>query len=217
MSQIAIDGPAGAGKSTIAKEVARRLGFMYVDTGAMYRTIALECIRSGVDTADEEAVSRVCENSQISVRYIDSIQHMYIAGEDVSSLIRSEEAGKGASDVARYAAVRTKLVSLQRQLAEEYDVVMDGRDICSCVLPSAEVKIFLTASSECRAKRRYDELISKGQNADLCRIREDIEKRDHQDSHRKLSPLKKADDAVLIDSSDMSIDEVADKVISLWK
>lgn len=217
MSQIAIDGPAGAGKSTVAREVSKCLGFMYVDTGAMYRTIALECIKKGIDLNNEELVSSVCEDSKISIKYIDSVQHMYIADEDVSSEIRTEEAGKGASMVAKYAAVRRKLVSLQQELGREYNVVMDGRDICSCVLPNADLKIFLTASAGCRAKRRYDELISKGIEADLEEIKEDIENRDYNDSHRKISPLKKAPDATEIDTSDMTIEEATNAVIKLWK
>ena len=217
MSQIAIDGPAGAGKSTVAKEAARRLGFMYVDTGAMYRTIALECIKEGIDLSDEAQVCSLCERSKIEIKYIDGIQHMYIAGEDVSEKIRTEEAGKGASAVAKYAGVRKKLVTLQQKLAAEYDVVMDGRDICSCVLPNAELKIFLTASVSCRARRRYDELTAKGERADLETIKADIEKRDYNDSHREISPLKKAADAVVIDTSDMTIQEASDAVISLWK
>ena len=217
MNQIAIDGPAGAGKSTVAREVSKRLGFMYVDTGAMYRTIALECMKKGIDLTDEALVSSACEVSKIRIKYIDSIQHMYIADEDVSGAIRTEEAGKGASAVAKYAAVRKKLVQLQQRLGMEYDVVMDGRDICSCVLPDADLKIFLTASVSCRAKRRFDELIAKGIEADLEEIKNDIEKRDYNDSHRKISPLKKAPDAIEIDTSDMTIEEATDAIIKLWK
>ena len=216
MSQIAIDGPAGAGKSTAAKAVSKRLGFMYVDTGAMYRTIALECLDCGVNVLNEEAVSKICGVSEIKIKYIDGIQHMYIADEDVSERIRKEEAGKAASAVAKYAAVREKLVELQKKLGEEYDVVMDGRDIGSGVLTGAELKIFLTASSECRAKRRYEELSQKGEACDFDTIRKDIEQRDYEDSHRALSPLKKAEDAIEIDTSDMGADEVAEMILKEW-
>lgn len=217
MSQIAIDGPAGAGKSTAAKLAAEKLGFMYVDTGAMFRTIALECMKCGVNVLNEEAVSKVCGVSEIQIKYIDRIQHMYIGAEDVSEEIRKEEAAKGASAVAKYAAVRTKLLQLQRALGSEYDVIMDGRDIGTCVLPDAQLKIFLTASPECRARRRCGELAQKGQECDFEKIKADIEKRDYDDSHREIAPLKQAEDAVLLDTSDMTIDEVVEEIVRLYK
>ncbi len=215
MRQIAIDGPAGAGKSTIAKEISRKLGFMYVDTGAMYRTIGLAVLRAGVSCDDENGVSEVCEKVNIDIIYADGVQHMYLEGEDVSGEIRKEAVGNAASAVSRFAAVRTRLVALQQELGEKYDVVMDGRDIGTVVLPNADPKIYLTASSRCRAERRYKELVEKGESCDIDAIQADIEARDYQDSHRAISPLKKADDAVEIDSSDMSIAEVVDAVVAL--
>ena len=217
MNQIAVDGPAGAGKSTVAKEVSRRLGFMYVDTGAMYRTIGLECLKQGVDVNDEGEVAKVCASSKIKIKYIGSVQHMYIGPEDVSGQIRTQRCAAAASAVARYESVRTKLVALQRQLGNEYDVVMDGRDIGTCVLPDAGLKIFLTASVQCRALRRFNELKEKGTSCSLDEIKSEIEKRDYEDSHRKISPLKKADDAVYLDTSEMTVDEAADAVIEQWK
>ena len=217
MRQIAIDGPAGAGKSTIAKEVAKRLGFVYIDTGAMYRTLALACINKGVDIDEEETVSETAEAADIDIRYIDGVQHMFLENEDVSGMIRTEEVSKAASDSSRYIRVRERLVALQQELGERYDVVMDGRDIGTVVLPNADLKIFMTASVEVRAQRRYKEYIEKGQDADLESIRQDIISRDYNDTHRENSPLKKAEDAIEIDTSFMSIDDVADEVIKLFR
>lgn len=213
MKQIAIDGPAGAGKSTVAKAAAEKLGFVYVDTGAMYRTIALACILKGADADNEKTVSRICANADIDIRYIGGVQHMFLDCEDVSESIRKEEVGKAASAVARYGAVRERLVQLQQELGKRYDVVMDGRDIGTKVLPKADLKIFLTASVSCRALRRFKELTEKGEKCDLEVIREDISKRDYNDSHRAISPLVKAADAVEVDTSDMSIEEVSDFII----
>ena len=217
MRQIAIDGPAGAGKSTIAREVAKRLGFVYIDTGAMYRTLALACLNKNVDIDNEDMVSETAQAAVIDIRYIDGVQHMFLEEEDVSSMIRTEEVSKAASDSSKYIRVRERLVALQQELGERYDVVMDGRDIGTVVLPNAGLKIFMTASVEVRAQRRYKEYIEKGLDADLEAIRQDIISRDYNDMHRENSPLKKADDAIEIDTSFMSIDEVADEVIRLFR
>lgn len=215
MYNIAIDGPAGAGKSTIAKIVAKELGFIYVDTGAMYRTLALACFRDGIDTSDEAAVVAKCESVEVTLGYEDGTQKVYLNGEDVSAEIRREEIGNLTSSIAVYPGVRKILVALQKDLAAKNDVVMDGRDIGTAVLPNANLKIYLTASVETRAKRRYDELVEKGQTCDLKEIEKDIEDRDYRDMNREVSPLSQADDAVLVDSSDMTIDEVVAKIISL--
>ena len=212
---IAIDGPAGAGKSTIAKLVADKKGFIYVDTGAMYRSIALYIIENGINVEDEEAVKNACDNIDISLKYVDGIQHVYLNDKDVSMDIRREEVGNMASKAATKKAVRERLLNLQRDIASANDVIMDGRDIGTFVLPNAELKIYLTASVMTRAKRRYDQLIEKGENPDIDKIAEDIEKRDYQDMHREIAPLKQADDAVYLDTSDMTIDEVVNKIISL--
>ena len=215
MYNIAIDGPAGAGKSTIAKIVAKELGFIYVDTGAMYRTLALACFRDGIDTSDESAVVAKCESVEVTLGYEDGTQKVYLNGEDVSTEIRREEIGNLTSSIAVYPGVRKILVALQKDLAAKNDVVMDGRDIGTAVLPNADLKIYLTASVETRAKRRYDELVEKGQTCDLKEIEKDIEDRDYRDMNREVSPLSQADDAVLVDSSDMTINEVVAKIISL--
>ena len=209
---IAIDGPAGAGKSTIAKRLASKYSFIYVDTGAMYRTMALFYLRQGTDTADEAAVSERCKDITVEIKYIGGSQHLILNGEDVTDYIRTEEVGNSASKVSVYGAVREKLVALQKELAKTTDVVMDGRDIGTVVLPDARVKIYLTASVETRAKRRFDELVAKGATPDLKVIEEDIRARDERDMTREISPLKKADDAVEIDSSDMNIDEVVEAI-----
>lgn len=212
---IAIDGPAGAGKSTIAKLVADKKGFIYVDTGAMYRSIALYIIENDIDSDNEDAIKAACDNIDINIKYVDRVQHIYLNGEDVSTAIRREEVGNMASKVATKKVVREKLLNLQRELAASNDVIMDGRDIGTFVLPNAELKIYLTASVYTRAKRRFDQLVEKGETPDLGKIEEDIEKRDYQDMHRDIAPLKQAEDAILIDTSDMTIEEVVDKIISL--
>ena len=216
MKQIALDGPAGAGKSTIAKKIAEKLQFVYIDTGAMYRTLALACLKQGVDTADEERVSETAEAADLDIRYIDGSQHMFLEGEDVSGQIRTEEVSKAASDTSKFQRVRDRLVYLQQQLAEKYNVVMDGRDIGTVVLPNADLKIYMTASVEVRALRRYREYLEKGQECDLEAIKEDIAQRDYNDIHRANSPLRQAQDAILLDTSDMSIDEVTDAIIRLY-
>ena len=210
---VAIDGPAGAGKSTIAKAIAAKMGYVYVDTGAMYRAMALYFLRAGIASEDEEKISSVVDDISVSIKYEDGAQHVILNGEDVTGLIRTEEVGNMASASSVYAPVRSKLVALQQELAKTTDVIMDGRDIGTVVLPNADVKIFLTASVECRAKRRFDELVAKGMEADFDKIAKDIEERDYRDSHREISPLKQAEDAILVDSSDMTIDEVVNTII----
>lgn len=219
--KIAIDGPAGAGKSTIAKTVAKKLGFIYVDTGAMYRAMALFLMREQVDAGNQEAVERKCKEADITIRYEDNEQVVYLNGENVNGFIRTEQVSNMASQTSKNATVRTKLVSLQQKLAGDADVVMDGRDIGTCVLPDAEVKVFLTANSRVRAERRCKELAAKGEACDIDAIEKDIIKRDHQDMTREVSPLLPADDAFFIDSSYMSIEEVAEEILgkvkSVWK
>ena len=210
---VAIDGPAGAGKSTIAKAIAAKMGYVYVDTGAMYRAMALYFLRAGIASNDEAKISSVVDDISVSIKYEDGAQHVILNGEDVTGLIRTEEVGNMASASSVYAPVRSKLVVLQQELAKTTDVIMDGRDIGTVVLPNADVKIFLTASVECRAKRRFDELVAKGMEADFDKIAKDIEERDYRDSHREISPLKQAEDAILVDSSDMTIDEVVNTII----
>ena len=212
---IAIDGPAGAGKSTIAKAVAKKLNLIYVDTGAMYRAMALFMLRSGVDLQDTDKIIEKCKEADITIRYEDGVQVVFLNGENVNAFLRTEEVGNGASAISPLPEVRRKLVELQHKLAAESDCIMDGRDIGTCVLPNAQTKIYLTASSEVRAKRRYDELTAKGEKCDLRKIQADIEERDYRDMHREISPLKQAEDAVLVDTSDMSVDEVIEKIISL--
>lgn len=213
---IAIDGPAGAGKSTIAKRVAKELGFIYVDTGAMYRAMAIYFVDNGIDGRDEKAVSEACAGVDVRIAYEDGAQQVILNGVNVTARLRHEEVGRMASAVAVYAAVRSKLVELQRQLAAGTDVIMDGRDIGTCVLPDATVKIYLTASVDARAKRRYDEMVEKGEKQEMDVIKADIEKRDYNDMHRNISPLKQADDAVLLDSSDMNIEEVTDAIMKIF-
>ncbi len=211
---IAIDGPAGAGKSTIAKLVAKALGFIYVDTGAMYRAMALYLLRKGIDREDTAGIEKACEDADISITFKDGRQVVLLMGEDVNDHLRTEEVGNMASMSSVNPKVRAKLVSLQQKLAAEKDVVMDGRDIGTVVLPDSPCKIYLTASSGVRAKRRYDELKEKGQECDLEKIEADIIERDHRDMTREHSPLKQADDAVLIDSSYMTIEEVRDAILA---
>ena len=211
---IAIDGPAGAGKSTIAKLVAKALGFIYVDTGAMYRAMALYLLRKGIDREDTAGIEKACEDADISITFKDGKQVVLLMGEDVNDHLRTEEVGNMASMSSVNPKVREKLVSLQQKLAAEKDVVMDGRDIGTVVLPDSPCKIYLTASSQVRAKRRYDELKEKGQECDLEKIEVDIIERDHRDMTRQHSPLKQADDATLIDSSYMTIEEVRDAILA---
>ena len=214
---VAIDGPAGAGKSTIAKLVAKEKGYIYVDTGAMYRGLAIHFIKKGVDPENREAVAECCMDAQVTIGYEDGVQQVYLNGENITSLLRTEEVGNMASKTSVIPEVREKLLDLQRSLAREKDVIMDGRDIGTNILPDADVKIYLTASVETRAMRRYNELREKGEACELKEIEQDIRERDARDMNREIAPLKKADDAVLIDSSDMTIEEVVDRICSLCR
>lgn len=214
---IAIDGPAGAGKSTIAKRVAKEFSFIYVDTGAMYRAMAYYLLQQNVDGNDSQEIASKCEGADISIEYRNGEQIVLLNGENVNAYLRTEEVGNMASKSSANPAVRAHLLNLQRELAARNDVVMDGRDIGTTVLPDAQVKIYLTASVEIRAKRRYDEYLAKGEKADLEEIKKDIEIRDHQDMTREISPLRQADDAVLVDSSLMNIDEVVAAILAIYK
>ena len=213
---IAIDGPAGAGKSTIAKRLAKKLGFIYVDTGAMYRAMAYYFLQHNIDAKDENAIAAACPDVDVTITYANGEQQVLLNGENVNGVIRNEKVGNMASSTSVYPMVRKKLVELQRQLAKSSDVIMDGRDIGTCVLPDAQVKIYLTASSATRAKRRYDELTEKGVSCDLAEIEKDIIDRDYRDMHRETSPLRQAEDAVLVDSSEMNIDEVVDAIYQVY-
>ncbi|MGN0432743.1 MAG: (d)CMP kinase [Lachnospiraceae bacterium] len=212
---VAIDGPAGAGKSTIAKKVAKQMGLVYVDTGAMYRAMALFMIRSGITAQNLQGINTHCEEAEITIRYENGEQVVYLNGENVNAWLRTEEVGNMASVSSTQPNVRKKLVSLQKQLAKTTDVIMDGRDIGTCVLPDADVKIYLTADSAVRAKRRYEELAAKGEKCNLEEIEKDIIDRDYRDMTRDESPLRQAEDAILVDSSDMTIDEVTDYIIKI--
>ena len=216
MYSIAIDGPAGAGKSTIARMAAEELGFIYVDTGAMYRAMALYFIRNGISGSDEEAVAAACKDIDISIEYQDGEQIVLLGSENVNAFIRTEEVSMMTSDISKYAAVRKKLLDVQRNLARTKDVIMDGRDIGTCVLPDASTKIYLTASASERARRRYKELEAKGAICDLEKIKQGIILRDEQDMNREISPLRQAEDAVLLDSSDLSIEEAVSAVIDIY-
>ncbi|MDD6505572.1 MAG: (d)CMP kinase [Lachnospiraceae bacterium] len=207
---IAIDGPAGAGKSTIAKKLAKDLGYIYVDTGAMYRAMAYYFMQNHIAADDTEKIAKACETVDISIEYVNGEQCVLLNGENVNGVIRNEEVGNMASATSVYPVVREKLVDLQQRLAQKADVIMDGRDIGTVVLPNADVKIYLTASSAVRAKRRYDELVAKGQECDLDAIEKDIIDRDYRDMHRETSPLRQAEDAVLLDTSNLDIDGVVD-------
>jgi cytidylate kinase len=214
---IAIDGPAGAGKSTIAKKIAGKLGFIYVDTGALYRTIALHLLRKGIDGHDTASIEAECPNIKVTLGYNDKgEQQVFLNGENVTGYIRTEEVGNMASVTSAIPAVRAALLDLQRGLARDGDVLMDGRDIGTHVLPDAFLKIYLTASPAVRAKRRYDELVMKGVSCDLADIERDIIQRDKQDMTREIAPLRQAEDALLVDSSNMSIEEVVDTIIAAF-
>ena len=214
---IAVDGPAGAGKSTIARLAAKELGFIYVDTGAMYRAIALYLIDNDTDINNEAALKAALDNININIVYENNVQHVFLNLQDVSTEIRSEKVGKMASTSSALAPVREKLLDLQRDIAAKNDVIMDGRDIGTNILPNAELKIYLTASVDVRAERRYKELQLHGENPDLEEIKKGIEQRDYQDMNREIAPLKQAEDAVYLDTSDMDIPEVVDKIIQLKK
>ena len=215
MINIAIDGPAGAGKSTIAKAVAAKKGYIYVDTGAMYRAMALFILRNGIDPEDAAAISAKCTEADITIEYRDGAQVVLLGGENVNDYLRTPQVSDMASRTSVNGDVRRKLVELQQQLARRQNVVMDGRDIGTVVRPDAQVKIFLTASVEVRAGRRYKEMNEKGEEADLEAIKAQIKERDERDMHREISPLKQAEDAVLVDTSDMSIDEVVERILGI--
>ena len=214
---IAIDGPAGAGKSTIAKLVAKELGFIYVDTGAMYRGLAVHFLKKGIVPGEVEKIEAACEDAKVELGYENGVQQVYLNGENITSQLREEAVGNMASVSSAVPAVRAKLLDLQRNLAKEKDVVMDGRDIGTNVLPHADVKVYLTASVECRAMRRFKELEEKGEACDFEQIRQDIQERDERDMTREIAPLKQAEDATLIDSSEMGIDDVVKAIIALTR
>ena len=214
---IAIDGPAGAGKSTIARRVAKELSFIYVDTGAMYRAMALYLLRKEVNKDDTEQIGNICQDAEISIEYQNGEQIVLLNDENVNSYLRTEEVGNMASVSSAVPRVREKLLSLQRKLAGDMSVVMDGRDIGTTILPDADVKIYLTASSLTRAKRRYLELQEKGTVCNLDDIQKDIEERDQRDMNREISPLRQAKDAVLVDSSDLTIQQVVDRILQIFR
>lgn len=214
---VAIDGPAGAGKSTIAKLVAKEKGYIYVDTGAMYRGLAIHFLDKGIQKGETEKVIEACKDAEVTIAYEDGVQHVYLNGKDITARLRNEEVGNMASVTSAILEVRKKLLELQQNLAKTQDVIMDGRDIGTCVLPDADVKIYLTASVETRAKRRYQELLEKGEPCNLEEIAHDIEERDNRDMNREIAPLKQADDAVLVDSSDMTIEEVVQTIVDLCR
>lgn len=213
--KVAIDGPAGAGKSSIAKAVSKKLGFVYIDTGAMYRAVAVYAIENGIEIKAKNFTKEVLDEIKIDITYEDGAQKIFLLGKDVSDRIREADASIGASNVAVIPAVRLKLVELQRSLAEKTSVIMDGRDIGTYVLPDAEVKIYLTASSDVRAQRRLLEMKEKGMEADFETVKRDIEYRDKNDSEREFAPLRQAEDAVLVDTSDMTIEEVINRITEI--
>lgn len=218
MSSIAIDGPAGAGKSSIAKALSKRLGYIYIDTGAMYRAVALFFVENNVSDGTDSRIESLLEKLEISIKYEDGAQKVILNGEDVTDKLRLEEIGKLASKFSAIGSVREKLVALQRKLAQKENVVMDGRDIGTVVLPNADLKIYLSASSKVRAKRRYLELLEKGHtDLDINEIEDEIIKRDEADMNREISPLRQADDAYYLDSSDMTLEEVVSKILSMVK
>lgn len=214
---VAIDGPAGAGKSTIAKLVAKEKGYIYVDTGAMYRGLAIHFIKKGLKAEDIKGIVEASKDAEVSIVYENDVQQIYLNGENVTAMLRTEEVGNMASKTSAIPAVREKLLELQRTLAREKDVIMDGRDIGTNILPNADVKIYLTASVETRATRRYKELLEKGENCVYEEIAQDIKERDERDMNREIAPLKQAEDAILVDSSEMTIDEVVKTICSYCK
>ena len=214
---IAIDGPAGAGKSTIAKSVSKELGFIYVDTGALYRTVGLNALRMGLDTKSAAEVVPTLENIKVSLRFVNGEQRVFLGDEDVSAAIRQNEVSMAASNVSAIPAVRTFLFDLQRNIAKENNCIMDGRDIGTVVLPDAKIKIFLTASAQARAERRFKELEEKGQSVDFNALLEEIRQRDYQDSHREIAPLKQAEDAILVDTTNVGLEDAINLVLTTVK
>lgn len=217
MINIAIDGPAGAGKSTIAKAVAAKLGIIYLDTGAMYRAVAYAALKKGIDVKDPEGVAQLLENLEMDIRYENGVQNVYVNGENATPYLRTPEMSKAASDISALPVVRYKMVEQQREFAAKYDVVLDGRDIGTFVLPDANCKFYMTASPEERAKRRFEELTAKGETCDYNAVLQDIVKRDYNDSHREVAPLKQADDAYYLDTTELSIAEVTERVEKIVK
>ena len=217
MISVAIDGPAGAGKSSVSRMAALKLGYIYVDTGALYRAIGLKFLNSGYDESLECDVNSVLKNTRIDIKFIDGVQRVILDGEDVSDKIRTPKASMMASAVSAKPAVRDFLLEMQRKLARENNVLMDGRDIGTVVLPDAKIKIFLTASAEERAKRRYKELVEKGAKDTYEEVLADLEKRDYQDSHREIAPLKPAEDSIIVDTSDYNFDEAKNIIVNIIK
>ena len=215
MIAVAIDGPAGAGKSTLARAAAKKLSFIYADTGALYRSIALNTVRNNIDVSDSVSIEKMLEKTEIELKFINDEQRVFLNGEDVSDKIRTSEISMAASSISALPAVRNFLLELQREFARKNNVIMDGRDIGTVVLPNAQVKIFLTASPECRAKRRYDEYIAKGKQENYEEILESIKQRDYNDSHRAIAPLKAADDAVLVDTSDDTPQQSVERIVKI--
>ncbi len=216
MINVAIDGPAGAGKSTIAKAAAKELGFIYVDTGALYRAVAYNAVKNGV-IDDEQGIISMLDDTKVELKYVNGVQSVYLNGEDVSGFIRTPEISMGASKVSAIPQVRAFLLNLQREIAKTNNVIMDGRDIATVVLPNAEVKIFLFASPECRAERRYKELVEKGENVSFDDVLKDVNQRDYQDSHREIAPLKPSEKSIMADTSELTLQESIDLIVNTIK
>lgn len=216
MINVAIDGPAGAGKSTIAKAAAKKLGFIYVDTGALYRAVAYNAVKNGV-IDDEQGIISMLDDTKVELKYVEGVQSVYLNGEDVSGFIRTPEISMGASKVSAIPQVREFLLNLQREIAKTNNVIMDGRDIATVVLPDAEVKIFLFASPECRAERRYKELVEKGENVSFDDVLKDVNQRDYQDSHREIAPLKPSEESIMADTSKLTLQESIDLIVNTIK
>lgn len=216
MINVAIDGPAGAGKSTIAKAAAKELGFIYVDTGALYRAVAYNAVKNGV-IDDEQGIISMLDDTKVELKYVEGVQSVYLNGEDVSGFIRTPEISMRASKVSAIPQVREFLLNLQREIAKTNNVIMDGRDIATVVLPDAEVKIFLFASPECRAERRYKELVEKGENVSFDDVLKDVNQRDYQDSHREIAPLKPSEESIMADTSELTLQESIDLIVNTIK
>ena len=216
MINVAIDGPAGAGKSTIAKAAAKELGFIYVDTGALYRAVAYNAVKNGV-IDDEQGIISMLDDTKVELKYVEGVQSVYLNGEDVSGFIRTPEISMGASKVSAIPQVREFLLNLQREIAKTNNVIMDGRDIATVVLPDAAVKIFLFASPECRAERRYKELVEKGENVSFDDVLKDVNQRDYQDSHREIAPLKPSEESIMADTSELTLQESIDLIVNTIK
>ena len=216
MINVAIDGPAGAGKSTIAKAAAKELGFIYVDTGALYRAVAYNAVKNGV-IDDEQGIISMLDDTKVELKYVEGVQSVYLNGEDVSGFIRTPEISMGASKVSAIPQVREFLLNLQREIAKTNNVIMDGRDIATVVLPDAEVKIFLFASPECRAERRYKELVEKGENVSFDDVLKDVNQRDYQDCHREIAPLKPSEESIMADTSELTLQESIDLIVNTIK